>query len=140
MKRAGTRNILFFHLALLRLQTLCRKSVISGSQSNVFFKFDSKNHCFATQGYLHLCSLFAFRLDISPGRYFRNFWVVMWHWDPGTLSLYQNQFQLDILLPYTRVNFPNHSYSRVAIFQHLRSLAQSKVKPKQHLISQLLLS
>ena len=24
------------------------------------------------------------------GKYFRNFWVGMCHWDPGTLSLYQN--------------------------------------------------
>ena len=37
-----------------------------------------------------------------------------------------------ILLPYTRVNFPNHSYPRVAVFQKLRSLAQSKTKPKQN--------
>ena len=31
-----------------------------------------------------------------------------------------------ILLPYTRVNTPNHSYPRVAVFQKLKSLAQSK--------------
>ena len=24
------------------------------------------------------------------GRYFRNFWVSMCHWDPGTLNLYQS--------------------------------------------------
>ena len=40
----------------------------------------------------------------------------------------------------TRVNSPNHSYPRVAVFQKLRSLAQSKAKPKQSLIPQLLLS
>ena len=45
-----------------------------------------------------------------------------------------------ILLPYTRVDAPNHSYPRVAVFQKLRSLAQSKAKPKQNLIPQLLLS
>ena len=45
-----------------------------------------------------------------------------------------------ILLPYTRVNSPNHSYPRVAVFQKLRSLAQSKAKPKQSLIPQSLLS
>ena len=39
-----------------------------------------------------------------------------------------------ILLPYTRVNSPNHSYPRVAVFQKLRLLAQSKAKPKQSLI------
>ena len=44
-----------------------------------------------------------------------------------------------ILLPYTRVNSPNHSYPRVAVFQKLRSLAQSKTKPKQNLIPQSLL-
>ena len=33
-----------------------------------------------------------------------------------------------ILLPYTRVNSPNHSYPTVAVFQKLRSLAQSKAK------------
>ena len=38
-----------------------------------------------------------------------------------------------ILLPYTRVNSSNHSYPRVAVFQKLRSLAQSKAKPKQAL-------
>ena len=38
------------------------------------------------------------------------------------------------LLPYTRVNSPNHSYPRVAVVQKLRSLAQSKAKPKQSLI------
>ena len=26
----------------------------------------------------------------SPGGYFRNFWVGMCHWDPGTLNLYQS--------------------------------------------------
>ena len=26
----------------------------------------------------------------SQGRYFRNFWVEICHWDPGTLSLYQS--------------------------------------------------
>ena len=45
-----------------------------------------------------------------------------------------------ILLPYTRVNSPNHSYPREAIFQKLRSLVQSKAKPKQNLIPQSLLS
>ena len=35
-----------------------------------------------------------------------------------------------ILLPYTRVNSPNHSYPRVAVFQKLRSLAQSKFREK----------
>ena len=45
-----------------------------------------------------------------------------------------------ILLPYTRVNSPNRCYPRVAIFQKLRSLAQSKAKPKQSLIPQSLLS
>ena len=35
-----------------------------------------------------------------------------------------------ILLPYTRVNSPNHSYPRVAVFQKLRSLAQSKFHEK----------
>ena len=45
-----------------------------------------------------------------------------------------------ILLPYTRANSPNHSYPRVAVFQKLRSLAQSKAKPKQSLIPQSLLS
>ena len=29
------------------------------------------------------------------GGYFRNFWVGMCRWDPGTLSLYQSWFQLD---------------------------------------------
>ena len=45
-----------------------------------------------------------------------------------------------ILLPYTRVNSPNHCYPRVAVFQKLRSLSQSKAKPKQNLIPQSLLS
>ena len=45
-----------------------------------------------------------------------------------------------ILLPYTRVNSPIHSYPIVAIFQKLKSLAQSKAKPKQNLIPQSLLS
>ena len=45
-----------------------------------------------------------------------------------------------LLLPYTRVDAPNHSYPRVVVFQKLRSLAQSKAKPKQNLIPQLLLS
>ena len=45
-----------------------------------------------------------------------------------------------ILLPFTRVNSPNHSYPRVAVFQKLRSLVQSKAKPKQNLIPQSLLS
>ena len=39
-----------------------------------------------------------------------------------------------ILLSYTRVNSPNHTYPRVAVFQKLRSLAQSKAKLKQNLI------
>ena len=45
-----------------------------------------------------------------------------------------------ILLPYTRVNSPNHSYPRIAVFQKLRSLVQSKAKPKQNLIPQSLFS
>ena len=57
-----------------------------------------------------------------PGGYFRNFWVGMCRWDPGTLNLYQSQFSW-ILLPYTRVNSPNPPYPRVAVFQKLpRSL------------------
>ena len=55
----------------------------------------------------------------------RNFWVGVWLWNPGTLSLYQSWFSW-ILLPYTRVNSPNHSYPRVAVFQKLTPLAQSK--------------
>ena len=39
-----------------------------------------------------------------------------------------------ILLPYNRVNSPNHSYPRVAVFHKLVSLAQSKANPKQSLI------
>ena len=45
-----------------------------------------------------------------------------------------------ILLPFTRLNSPNHSSPRVAVFQKLRSLVQSKAKPKQSLIPQSLLS
>ena len=41
-----------------------------------------------------------------------------------------------ILLPYTRVNSPNHSNPRAAVFHKLRSLAPSKAKPKQSLIPQ----
>ena len=45
--------------------------------------------------------------QISPGGYFRNFWVGMYRWDPGTLNLYP-------------------PYPRVAVFQKLLgSLAQS---------------
>ena len=29
---------------------------------------------------------------LSPGVYFRNFWVGMCRWDPGTLNLYQSYF------------------------------------------------
>ena len=42
----------------------------------------------------------------SPGGYFRNFWVGMCRWNPGTLNLYQSKFSW-ILLPYTRLNSPN---------------------------------
>ena len=28
--------------------------------------------------------------DVDPGGYFRNFWVGMCRWDPGTLNLYQS--------------------------------------------------
>ena len=31
-----------------------------------------------------------FILVIDPGGYFRNFWVGMCRWDPGTLNLYQS--------------------------------------------------
>ena len=59
------------------------------------------------------------------GGYFRNFWVGMSRWDPGTLNLHQSQFSW-ILLPYTRVNTPTPPYPGVAVFQKLlRSLAQS---------------
>ena len=34
-----------------------------------------------------------FQRLVSPrGRYFRNFWVGMCRWDPGTLNLYQSKF------------------------------------------------
>ena len=51
---------------------------------------------------------------------------------PGTLKIYQSWFSW-VVPPYTRVNSPNHSYPRVAVFQKLRSLAQSKAKPNQTL-------
>ena len=37
-----------------------------------------------------------------------------------------------IFLPYSRVNSPNHSYPRVAVFQKLRSLAQYKPDPQYY--------
>ena len=46
------------------------------------------------------------------GRYVRNFWVGRCRWDPG------------ILLPFTRVNSSNNSYSRLAVF--LREIKQSQ--------------
>ena len=29
-------------------------------------------------------------VETGGGGYFRNFWVGMWRWDPGTLNLYQS--------------------------------------------------
>ena len=49
------------------------------------------------------------------GGYFRNFWMGMCRWEPGTLNLYQSYFSW-ILLPYTRVNSPNPPYPRVAVY------------------------
>ena len=68
---------------------------------------------------------FRFFSTRTPGgEYFKNFWVGMCRWDPGTLNLYQNQFSW-ILLHYTRVYSPNPPYLRVAVFQKLlRSLGQ----------------
>ena len=65
-----------------------------------------------------------------------------WGCAAGTLEplAYTRASFSGILLPYTRVNSPNHSYHRVAVFQKLRSLAQSIAKPKQNLIPQSLLS
>ena len=39
-----------------------------------------------------LLNPFAPELGVKAGGggYFRNFWVGMCHWDPGTLNLYQN--------------------------------------------------
>ena len=76
--------------------------------------------CFAVVGIEHQRTAFA----RPPGGYFRNFSVGMCRWNPETLSLYQSWFSW-ILLPYTRVNPPNHSYSRVAVF-HEHSLAKTK--------------
>ena len=28
--------------------------------------------------------------QITPGGYFRNFWVGLYRWDPGTLNIYQS--------------------------------------------------
>ena len=69
------------------------------------------------------------RFSLCPGGYFRDFWVGMCRWDPGTLSLYESSFKW-ILLPYTRLNSQNpphlHPYPRVAVFQKLlRSQTQS---------------
>ena len=49
---------------------------------------------------LHKGFFLSFWLKFQPdkmgrvpgGRYFRNFWVGMCRWDPGTLNLYQSQF------------------------------------------------
>ena len=64
-----------------------------------------------------------------------------WGCAAGTLepSAYTRASFSWILLPYTRVNSPNHSHPRVAVFQKLRSLAQSKIKRKENLIPQSLL-
>ena len=57
--------------------------------------------------------------------YFRNFWVGMCRWDPGTSSLYQSSFKW-ILLPYTRLKSQNTPYPSEAVFQKLqRSQTQS---------------
>ena len=68
---------------------------------------------------------------LAPRGYFRNFWVRMCRCNRGTLNLYQSCFSC-ILLPCTRVNPPNHSYPRVAVFQKLTSLAQSSQNKTLH--------
>ena len=38
----------------------------------------------------YTCMMMALRAWGGGGLYFRNFWVGMCHWDPGTLNLYQS--------------------------------------------------
>ena len=78
---------------------------------------------------VQLCSIYWRSYAVSQTRVrwggsFRNFWVGICRWDPGTLWLYQSKFNW-ILPPYNRVNSPNPTYPGVALFQKLmRSLAQ----------------
>ena len=41
-------------------------------------------------GHYFLCKLTRFPGGGGGGSYFKNFWVGMWHWNPGTLKLYQS--------------------------------------------------
>ena len=76
------------------------------------------------------------RFSLCPGGYFRDFWVGMCRWDPGTLSLYESSFK-SILLPYTRLNSQNPPppppppLSQSSCFPETTEVANT-VQPKQN--------
>ena len=101
------------------------------------FYFSLGESCKQKYKDIHPFDLFLLKIPPRGRGYLRNFWVGMCRWDPGILSLYQCYFSC-ILLLYTSVNSPNHSYPRLAVFQKLRSLAKSKQSQTKTLYQSLL--
>ena len=129
-----TRNeSCFGNLRLVRQDGASRDQL---TLSNLQFLTGFKNEELRTHGkcywnyFKFFCSL---NMRNPRGGYFRNFWVGMCHWDPGTLSLYQSSFKW-ILLPYTRLNSQNPSLPYPRVFQKLLTSQTHSSQNKTDLI------
>ena len=121
------KHMLRAHYISMSLATLFVSLFVNREPQQIFMGENKEYRANLVKARVHfpVRLLYIYWVGHPGGRYFRNFWVAMCHWDPGTLSLYQSSFKW-ILLPYTRLNSQNPPYPRVAVFQKLlRSQTQS---------------